>query len=508
MPREEGAPAPGAEGGARDGAADGAPGAARDRTDGGADGGAKTQAPDEAHSAKRERPQDAKPRGARDEAPDGAAGGAAGGAENPAPDGARGGTPERPQDAERRGAHAGAPDGAAGAAANGAESRAPDEARSGTPERSQEAERRGARDGAADGAPGGARQRALAEMPRAARQGAQAARRGAQTAQQSAQAAQQGAQAAHLPAPLSEAALALRPVLVAGPTASGKSALALALAERLNGCVINADAIQVYGGWRVLSARPSADDEARAPHLLYGHVPMQDAHSTGRWLAEAARAIEDCARRGQTPIVVGGTGLYFAALTQGLAPIPPTPPEIRARVEALFARGGAAALREALAARDPDTLARIDARNPMRLMRALEALETTGLGLSALQARTPPPPLPPERARLVRLMPEREALYARIEARFDAMLAEGALDEAAAAAALDPPASAQAMNAIGARELIAHLHGRMTLDEARARAVQATRNYAKRQLTWLRNRMRAWPAAPDARTALALVQKS
>ncbi len=296
-----------------------------------------------------------------------------------------------------------------------------------------------------------------------------------------------------------------RPILIAGPTASGKSALALALAERLDGAVVNADAIQVYDGWRVLSARPSPQDEARAPHLLYGHVPMRESWSAGRWLRDAAAALEACARDGRVPIIVGGTGLHFAALTEGLADIPETPPEIRAAAVALFEARGLEGLRDELARRDPETLAGLDARNPMRLMRAWEALETTGEGLAALRARTPPPLLPLDRARPVRLMPERAALYARCDARFDAMIEGGALDEARAAMALDPPASPQAMNAIGARELIAFLRGETDLDAARDRARRLTRNYAKRQGAWLRNRMAAWPAASSAEEALSLL---
>jgi tRNA dimethylallyltransferase len=297
----------------------------------------------------------------------------------------------------------------------------------------------------------------------------------------------------------------LRPILIAGPTASGKSGLALALAERLGGCVVNADALQVYAGWRVLTARPSEADEARAPHRLYGHVPMQESHSAGRWLREAREALDACAREGRVPIVVGGSGLHFMALTEGLADIPETPPEIRAAAEALFRARGVEGLAGELALRDPATLARIDRRNPMRLMRAWEALETTGEGLAALQARTPPPLVPLDAADAVRLAPEREALYARCDARFDAMLREGALDEVRAALALDPPPSRLAMNALGARELAAHLRGELPLEEAGERSRQLTRNYAKRQGTWLRNRMRSWPEAPGPEAALEML---
>ncbi|MGM0585010.1 MAG: tRNA (adenosine(37)-N6)-dimethylallyltransferase MiaA [Pseudomonadota bacterium] len=293
------------------------------------------------------------------------------------------------------------------------------------------------------------------------------------------------------------------PILIAGPTASGKSGLALALAERLGGVVINADALQVYDGWRVLTARPSQEETARAPHRLYGHVPMGEGHSAGRWLREARAEIAAARGAGRVPILVGGTGLYFTALTEGLAEIPETPAQVRAQAEARLAREGLAAMVEALRRRDPETHARIDLANPRRVLRAWEALETAGRGLAEMQDATPPPVLPLREARAVRLMPERAALYAGIARRFDMMLEEGALEEARAAMAAE--ASPQALKALGAAELMAHLRGGMSLDEARERAVQATRRYAKRQLSWARNRLSAWPAAATPREALDLL---
>ena len=283
----------------------------------------------------------------------------------------------------------------------------------------------------------------------------------------------------------------MRPILLYGPTASGKSALALALARRLGGCVINADALQVFHDWRVLTARPSPREAAQAPHLLYGHVPADRRYSAGEWLREARGALDLCAARSWRPIVAGGTGLYFKVLTEGLADAPPTRPETRAAAEAALARLGLSGLSAQLARRDPETAARIDLANPMRVMRAWEALET-GPGLAALWARTPPPLLPLSRCLPLRLDPPREALRARIDARFDAMLAEGALQEAGAALRLPP--DAPGLKALGARELVAHLRGALSLEEAAARAKQATRTYAKRQLTWGRNRMRDWRA--------------
>ncbi len=279
----------------------------------------------------------------------------------------------------------------------------------------------------------------------------------------------------------------MTPVLIAGPTASGKSALALAMAERDGGAVINADALQVYADWRMLTARPSAEEEARAPHMLYGHVPGSVAYSTGQWLREVREALADCAAQGLRPIIVGGTGLNFTLLTNGLADIPETPPEVRARADAL----GAEALRADLAARDPATLAAIDAANPMRVQRAWEVLEATGRPLIDWQAETPPPLLPLAETVPLVLRPDIPWLNAHIAARFDQMLAGGALEEARAALPGWDPARPSA-KALGAPELIAHLRGEITLAEARDRAVTLTRQYAKRQRTWFRNRMKDW----------------
>lgn len=284
----------------------------------------------------------------------------------------------------------------------------------------------------------------------------------------------------------------LRPILIAGPTASGKSALALALAERLGGCVINADASQVHDAWRVLTARPTAAEEARAPHRLYGHVPAGAPYSVGAWLRDVGGALAECATEGWRPIVVGGTGLYLTALTEGLAEIPPPTTTVRARALDRLAALGVAGLAAEIAARDPATFAALDPANPARLLRAWEVLEQTGEGLAAWRARTPPPLIALAKAWPLALAPDRAALYARCDARFDTMLAGGALEEARAVAALRLPASAPALKALGARELIAHLRGDITLAQAAAAAKQATRNYAKRQATWFRNRMIAW----------------
>ncbi|MBC7179017.1 MAG: tRNA (adenosine(37)-N6)-dimethylallyltransferase MiaA [Roseovarius sp.] len=285
-----------------------------------------------------------------------------------------------------------------------------------------------------------------------------------------------------------------RPVLIAGPTASGKSALAMQIARTQGGVIVNADALQVYENWRILSARPSPEDEAAIPHRLYGHVGARDDYSVGHWLREVAQILEMPARA----IIIGGTGLYFSALTEGLAKIPATPAAIRAEADHLLASQGLAAL---LAALDPMTLARIDTLNPMRVQRAWEVQRATGRGLVAWQDDTPAPLLPLNACTPLLITTDKEWLTARIARRFDAMLEAGALDEARANLPLWNPAL-PSMKAIGAPELIAHLRGDMTLDQAREAATIATRQYAKRQRTWFRARMRAWqPIAAETLTA-------
>ena len=275
-----------------------------------------------------------------------------------------------------------------------------------------------------------------------------------------------------------------RPVLVAGPTASGKSALALALAEAQGGVIINADAIQVFANWQVLTARPGADELNRAPHALYGHVPWDAAYSVGHWLREVAPYLAGPER----PIIIGGTGLYFAALTEGLAEIPATPPEIRAEADEIRCDKGHAAL---LSGIDAETLARLDQANPMRVQCAWEVQRATGRGLAAWQDDTPAPLLPLAQAHALRVDVERDWINARIARRFDQMLAQGALEEAAANLDRWDPGM-QSFKAIGAPELMAHLRGEIPLSEAREKATIATCRFAKRQRTWLRSRMSAW----------------
>lgn len=295
----------------------------------------------------------------------------------------------------------------------------------------------------------------------------------------------------------------LDPVLIAGPTASGKSALALRLAERDGGCIINADASQVYACWRVLSARPDEADLRRAPHRLFGHVAATRRYSAGDWRREALAAIATAQRDSLRPIVVGGTGLYFSALVDGLAEIPPIPPEVRARSDALLAHGTAAMLAD-LERLDPATLARIDAANPMRVQRAWDVLTATGRGLAWWHAHAAGAGLPAA-ARVV-VLPETPALDDTIARRLDTMLAAGALDEVRAFLDLGIAPELPAARVIGAEPFAAHIRGSLSLDSAIAATVTATRQFAKRQRTWLRGRMADWTVAdPAATDPLSLV---
>ena len=275
---------------------------------------------------------------------------------------------------------------------------------------------------------------------------------------------------------------ASRHLLIAGPTASGKSALALEIAETQGGTVVNADALQVWSSWRVLTARPPAADEARAPHALYGHVAPGRTYSVGEWLTEVS------ALSGRL-IVVGGTGLYLNALTRGLAVIPATPAEIRATADRL--RATPEGLGQMVAGLDAPTRARIDLQNPVRVQRAWEVLTATGRGIVEWQAETPPPLIAPESAHLLVLQSERDWLADRIARRFHQMIEQGALDEVRA---MLPFWDAEALwaKAIGAPELVAHLQGHATLDEAIERAIIASRQYAKAQRSFFRGRMRDW----------------
>jgi tRNA dimethylallyltransferase len=277
-------------------------------------------------------------------------------------------------------------------------------------------------------------------------------------------------------------------IIIAGPTASGKSGLALAVAEEFGGVVVNADAMQVYDVLRVVTARPAAADEAAAPHRLYGVLPPSEACSAARWRDMAAAELEAAWAAGRLPIVVGGTGLYLRALRQGLSPIPDIPQDVRHRSRRCLAELGNAGVHALLAARDPVMAARLEPGDSQRMVRAFEVIEATGRSLAEWQAA------PPEGGVAARwltfaLLPPREALYAACNGRFERMVEAGALDEVQALTALGLDAALPAMKALGVPELAAHLAGTLTLEAAVAAAQQATRNYAKRQMTWFRHQL-------------------
>lgn len=300
----------------------------------------------------------------------------------------------------------------------------------------------------------------------------------------------------------------MRALLIMGPTASGKSALALALAARMPAEIVNADSMQVYRDLRVLTARPTLAEEAQAPHHLYGHVDAGERYSVGRWLADALAVMADIHAHGKTPILVGGTGLYFSALTRGLMETPPADAEVRAALEARLREEGAPALHAALAAVDPESAARLQPNDAPRILRALEIYETTGAPIGAFQAQTKPALARDQWAGLALVREPRDALYAGIDARFDTMLKTGALDEARALAGrhLDP--NLPAMKAHGAPALMTHLRGELSLDAAAEIGKRDTRRYAKRQHTWIRNQMSDWRIAAetdrDVLSAIAL----
>lgn len=284
-----------------------------------------------------------------------------------------------------------------------------------------------------------------------------------------------------------------RPILIAGPTAAGKSALALKLADALGGIIINADALQIYDCWQVLTARPSAQEMAQAPHRLYGHVGRDTAYSAGHWLRDVSESLKDTSA---TPIIIGGTGLYFMALTEGLADIPATPDDIRAEAMALPLSDLARYLRD----RDPATADKIDMANPARVRRAWEVLRATGTGLAAWQSQTPPPLIASGNATCAVLGAEKDWLNDRIDMRFDMMMERGALAEVEAYLGIGWDPSAPSAQAIGAKELVGYLQGKRELCDAVATAKIQTHQYAKRQRTWFRKRMASWLIVDAAET--------
>jgi tRNA dimethylallyltransferase len=278
-------------------------------------------------------------------------------------------------------------------------------------------------------------------------------------------------------------------VLIAGPTASGKSALALALAGQAGGVVINTDSMQVYRDLRIITARPTSGEEALVPHRLYGHVDAAVNFSAGAWVADAAKVLAEVRAEGRLPIFIGGSGLYFKALTRGLSAVPPIPAAVRGAVRARLEQNGVEALHAELAQRDPVSAERLKPHDRTRIARALEVVEATGRALPDWHRDGLPPLLPPGEFRALFLAPERDALYARIDARFGTMLEAGALDEVARLAArkLDP--LLPAMKAHGVPALIRHLAGEIGREQAAEIGRADTRHYAKRQFTWFRHQL-------------------
>ncbi len=278
-------------------------------------------------------------------------------------------------------------------------------------------------------------------------------------------------------------------ILIAGPTASGKSSLAIRLAQQLNGIIINADALQVYDQWRVLTARPGQSELQAVPHFLYGHVEREQAYSVGHWIKDVSHTIENTDK---TPIIVGGTGLYFAALTEGLSEIPPIPKSIRQRGDALRQVGGVAGFISHLMQHDPISLERLDQNNPARLQRAWEVLEATGKGLAYWHARPTLPLLPLKNTLAITLNWQPKALNLRIDHRFDTMMESGAIGECEAAHAHGFEPNLPSNRAIGAREIVDALKGKITLQDAVIKAKILTHQYAKKQRSWFRSRMKNW----------------
>ncbi len=280
-------------------------------------------------------------------------------------------------------------------------------------------------------------------------------------------------------------------VLIAGPTASGKSALAMALAERLGGTVINADSMQVYRDLRVITARPTVEEEQRVPHVLFGHVDAAENYSAGRYVGDVARALAELPP-GSMPIFAGGTGLYFKALMTGLAAIPPIDPAIRDSLRARLQAEGVEALHADLARRDPEAAGRIMVRDQSRILRALEVMQATGRTMADWHREGMPPVIDPDRAIKIFLHPDRADLKQRIATRFAGMFEQGALEEVRALDARHLPETLPSMKAHGVPWLRRFLRGEISREEAVDGSIMDTRRYAKRQVTWFRNQMPGW----------------
>lgn len=281
----------------------------------------------------------------------------------------------------------------------------------------------------------------------------------------------------------------LNAILITGPTASGKSALAVELAKQHGGVVVNADSMQVYDTLRVLTARPSEEDMEGVPHHLYGHVPAGQAYSTGAWLRDVAVLLPRIRAEGKLPVFVGGTGLYFKALTGGLSDMPVIPEEIRQRLRGRLLQGGAEGLHAELANADPAVAESLNPQDGQRIVRALEIFEATGQSIADFQGQAGPVIIHPETARKVVVLPDRAVLHRRINGRFEKMLEQGAEEEVKALLALELSPEMPVMKAIGVSQIAAMLRGEMSRDEVIERGAAATRQYAKRQMTWFRNQM-------------------
>ncbi|WP_170967747.1 tRNA (adenosine(37)-N6)-dimethylallyltransferase MiaA [Rhizobium phaseoli] len=278
-------------------------------------------------------------------------------------------------------------------------------------------------------------------------------------------------------------------ILITGPTASGKSALAVELAKRYGGAVVNADSMQVYDTLRVLTARPSEEEMQGVPHHLYGHVPAGAAYSTGAWLRDVSALLPALKAAGQLPVFVGGTGLYFKALTGGLSDMPEIPEELREELRMRLVAEGPEGLHAELEAIDPAISAGLNRQDGQRIVRALEVIKATGRSITDFQRRSGPAVIDADKARKIVVLPDRAVLHARINGRFEKMLQQGAEDEVRALLALGLPVEAPVMKAIGVSQITAMLKGEMTREEVLEKGAAATRQYAKRQMTWFRNQM-------------------
>ncbi|GGB66798.1 MULTISPECIES: tRNA (adenosine(37)-N6)-dimethylallyltransferase MiaA [Henriciella] len=291
----------------------------------------------------------------------------------------------------------------------------------------------------------------------------------------------------------------MRPaILIHGPTASGKTELSIEIARKLNGEIVNADSMQVYRELKVISARPDEEEMADVPHHLFGHVPASERFSTGQWLEQVRPVIEDIQKRGKTAVVVGGTGLYLLALTEGLSEIPPVPEDVRHEVMDILKADGVRGLKVRLQVVDPDAARRIEDNDRQRLMRAYEVWLATGKSLTSFQSNRSNPVLNPDEWLGVALTPPRAKLYARIDKRFEGMLMEGAMEEARELVRLNVDPDLPAMKAHGMPWLSAFIRGEINSTMAAENAKRDTRRYAKRQFTWIGRQFPFWPRIPGA----------